>query len=108
MYNVNKGKNTLEESEVLEPVHNALRELLERERVGKPWSEKFTNHDVIAITLLYSLVMGNRMVHQLKEEKVGLDFSQNMSNYFAQVVQNTTLGMSGIDVKNYYKTIGGK
>lgn len=105
MYNVNKGKNTLEESEILESVHYSLREILERQRVGKPYTG-YTDHDVIAITLLYSIVMGDRMVEQLKDEKVGLEVAQNLSDYFASVIQATTLGMSRVNVKDYYKEKG--
>lgn len=106
MYNVNKGKNTLEESEILEPIHNTLRELLELEAKGKGWSAKYTDHDVIAITLLYSMVLGNRLVHQLKEEKAGLELAQSLSNHFAATIQEVSLGMSKVNVKDYYKQRG--
>lgn len=107
MYNVNKGKNTLEESEILEPIHYCLRELLERQKNGKPESG-FTDHDVVAITLLYSIIMGDRLVEQLKEEKVGLEIAQDLSDYFAVAIQQTTLGMSKVNVRDYYKEKGTK
>jgi hypothetical protein len=105
VYNVNKGENTLEESEILEPVHTALREILERQRLNKPVSG-FTDHDVIAITLLYSMIMGDRLVDFLKEEKIGLSAAQLQSEYFAQVIQLTTQAMTQVNVKDYYKKKG--
>lgn len=105
MYNLNKGENTLEESEILEPVHTALREILERQRVNKPYTG-YTDHDVIAITLLYSMVMGDRLVEFLKSEKIGLEAAQVLSDHFAQVIQQTTEAMSQVNVKDYYKQRG--
>lgn len=105
MYNVNKGENTLEESEILEPVHTALREILERQRVGKPVAG-FTDHDVIAITLLYSMINGDRLVEYLKTEKIGLEAASHISEYFARQIQETTMGMTQVNVKDYYKQKG--
>jgi hypothetical protein len=101
-YNVDKGKNTLKESEILEPVHACLRELIERERLGKPFGT-FSDDDVVAVTLLYSMVMGNRLLERLKAETVGINFSQEISNYFSIMLQDMTLGMSKVNVTQYYK-----
>lgn len=105
MYNVNKGGNTLEESEILEPIHTCLRELLEYQRAGKSITD-FTDHDVIAVTLLYSIIMGDRLVNYLKDEKIGLGAAQTLSEYFANQIQGTTFGMSQVNVKDYYKEKG--
>ncbi len=105
MYNVNKGQNTSEESEILEPVHTALREILERQKIGKPITG-FTDHDVIAITLLYSMINGDRLVEYLKEEKIGLSAAQLLSDHFANVIQETTQTMTQVNVKDYYKNRG--
>lgn len=105
MYNVNKGQNTSEESEILEPVHTCLREILERQKIGKPITG-FTDHDVIAITLLYSMINGDRLVEYLKQEKIGLEAAQLLSEHFANQVVLTTEAMSQVNVKDYYKTRG--
>lgn len=105
MYNVNKGQNTTEESEILEPVHTCLREILEHQQKGKPITG-FTDHDVIAITLLYSMINGDRLVEYLKEEKIGLSAAQHLSDHFANVIQENTLAMTQVNVKDYYKNRG--
>lgn len=102
-YNVGNGGNTLEESEVLEPVHSCLRELLERERQGKAWNQKFTDHDVIAITLLYSMIMGNRLYHYLSEEKASITIAASLSQHYTAAIQETTFSMSRVNVAEYYK-----
>lgn len=98
-----KYKGTEDWSEVLEPIHHVVRELIEKESKTEGQSEPFTDSDVIAVTLLYSMVMGNRFYYELDSEKVGLGFAQKMSNHFSKTIQDTTMAMSGLDVKKYYK-----
>lgn len=106
LYNVNKGENTFEESEILEPIHSCLRELLELEHIGKGYKARFTDHDIIAITLLYSIITGNRLVHRLVEEKVGITLSNELANHFGNIITQVTKGMTNVDMIEYYKKKG--
>lgn len=101
-YNGNDNSGGLGISEILEPVHSTLRELLAVESNGG-YQGKYTDDDVVAVTLLYSLVMGNRLLRQLSEEKVGIVMSHDISNHFTKSIQLITLGMSKVDMSSYYK-----
>lgn len=102
-YNVSKGKNTLEESEILEPMHACLRELMEYDLKGKSHLLKFTDHDIIAITLLYSTILGNRFAHNLVADKASQKVTAEISHNYAKAIQNLTLGMTRVDVVGHYK-----
>ena len=103
MYNVSKGGNTLEESEILEPLHACLRELLERERLGKSHLMEYSDDDVIATALLFSHIMGNRLVHNLTDENVSIGMSQKLAVEYGAQIQLLTLSMSGVDLSNAFK-----
>lgn len=95
--------NKPEISEVLEPLHHCLRELLERERKGISQSIVYTDDDVMAATLMYSHILGNRLVSKLTEEKVSLGMSSNTGRHFSTLINEVTLGMSNIDPSRYYQ-----
>lgn len=103
MYNVAKSGNTPNESEILEPLHACLRELLEYQRQGKDGSIIYTDDDVIAITLLYSTILGSRLANILASEKVGITLAVEMSRHYAALVNETTQGMSRVNTSAYYK-----
>lgn len=103
MYNVNKGNNSLEESEILEPLHTCLRELLELEKQGRGLNYTYTDHDVIAATLMYVTVLSNRMLHKLKDEKVSIGMATDLAKHYNALVHEVTLGMSGIDTSTFFK-----
>lgn len=103
MYNVNKGKNTFEESEILEPLHTCLRELLELEKQGRGVNNEYTDHDIIAATLMYATVLGNRMYHNLKNEKASIGMASDMSQHYTALIREVTLGMSGVDTSTFFK-----
>lgn len=98
----------MEHSEILEPIHACLRELLEKEKNNSSPDIKYTDTDVVAVTLLYSLVLGNRLYHSFREEKVGIAHAQHVSEYFSQLIQQTTHGMSQVSVKGFYNAKGKK
>jgi hypothetical protein len=108
MYNINKGANTLEESEFLEPLHTCLRELLELEKQGKSLNYRWTDHDVIAATLLYATILSNALVHNLKDSNASINMAADLSQHYSALIKEVTLGMSGIDVSNYFKEREGK
>jgi len=106
MYNVNKGKNTIEESEILEPLHKCLRELLSLDKSRASGKIEFTDHDIIAITLMYSHILGNRLIYNLKDEKVSIGLSQHLASSFGEAIQVLTKQMTAIDINVVYKDKG--
>lgn len=93
-------------SEILEPVHHAVASLIDLEANGKGMQEPYTDSDVIAVSLLYSLVLGNRLYYILDDQKASLTMAKSLSEHFSSVVQETTFAMSGINMKTYYKERG--
>lgn len=107
-YNTNKGENTFGESEILEPLHTCLRELLERDRTGSSLDIKYTDDDVVAATLMYAHILGNRLIHNLTEEKAGIALAQELTKHYSVLINEVTLGMSKVDTSVYYKGRGNK
>jgi hypothetical protein len=103
VYNINKGGNTLNESEILEGVHACVRELLDVESKGNGDKLDYTDDDVIAVTLLYSLVMGNRLIKTLTDERVSIGMSKEIASNYAFQLRQLTLGMTRVDTSSYYK-----
>jgi hypothetical protein len=103
MYNVSKGGNTLEESEILEPIHTCLRELLEVDKQGKGHLIQYTDHDIVAITVLFSNILGNRLIHKMTDEKVSLGFSQATAKSYGRMIQELALAMTGVDLIEHFK-----
>lgn len=93
-------------SEILEPVHTCLRELLEREKKGMSQSVVYTDDDVMAAALLFTHVTGNRLVHQLTEEKVGIGMASKLAKHYSALINEITDSMSGINPATYYKDEG--
>ena len=103
MYNTNKGGNTIEESEILKPIHTCLRELLEVDKEGKGHLIEYTDHDIVAITLLFSNILGNRLIHRMTDEKVSLGFSQSTAKSYGNMIQEITEAMTGVSLKEHFK-----
>ena len=93
----------MEESEILEPLHTCLREILELEKQGRGLNNSFTDHDIIAATLMYATVLANRMIHNLEDEKASIGIARDMSQHYSALIREVTLGMSGIDTSTYFK-----
>lgn len=107
MYNVNKGENTSEESEILEPLHKCLRELLSLEQSGTgKGGMEYTDHDIVAATLLYSHIMGNRLIVNLKEEKASIGLAQHLAGTYGEAIQVLTKQMTAVDINVIYKGKG--
>ncbi len=102
MYNVNKGENTLEESEMLEAIHSCLREIIARDEAGTGHLIEYSEHDIIAITLLYTKILGNRLAGKLADEKVSLKYSEELALSYGEMVRQLTKSMSGIDVIKHF------
>lgn len=93
-------------SEILEPVHHTVAALIDQEANGKSKQEPYTDSDVIAVALLYSIVLGNRLYYIMDDQKASLSLAKTLSEHFSVVVQETTFAMSGINMKTYYKERG--
>lgn len=106
MYNINKGGNTFNESEILEPIHTCLRELLDIEKQNRGSSIQYTDDDVIAVTLLYSQILGSRFIEILDDEKVGVGFAKEVAESYGAMIRELTLAMSRVDTTVYYKPRG--
>lgn len=98
----NEKSYIMEVSEILEPVHATVKEILDRDSRGSADTE-YTDSDVIAVALLYASVCSKRLVQTLKDEKVSLGYSQQIATNYGNMIQEITLGMTGVDVGNYYK-----
>lgn len=102
-YNVSKGKNTLDESEILEPLHACLRELMEYDKMGKGRLLQFSDHDIIAVTLLFSTILGNRLAHNIVKKDADKTLIADVSTHYSRAIQNLTLSMTGVDVIGHFK-----
>lgn len=102
-YNRSSGGNTSEISEILEPLHTCLSELLERDRLGKSHLIEYTDKDVLAVSMMFAHVLGNRLIHNLTREKASLGLSQHLATTYGETIHNIVLSMSGLDVKVYNK-----
>lgn len=76
---------------------------MEYDRVGKGHLLKFTDHDIVAIALLYSTICGNRLAHNLVKEKVSAKLATEISNNYAKSIYHLTLGMTRVDVLSHFK-----
>jgi hypothetical protein len=88
----------LEKSEILEPLHACLREILERDRYNNPDLIKYTDEDVKAATLFFSHILGNRLYHNLVDEKVSIGLSKKISTDYAESILVLARQMSGVDM----------
>lgn len=100
------GNKTPDRSEILEPLHACLRELLERDKQGSSQAVKYTDNDVVAATLLFAHILGNRLVHRLSDEKVGISMAGELGKHYAALINEVTLGMSTVDTSKFYKGRG--
>ena len=105
-YNISKGENTLEESEILEPLHACLREVMEYDKQKKAHLLRFTDHDIVAVTLLYSQVCGNRLGHNLASEGINEKLLREIANNFGRFIQELTLAMTRVDVVGHFNEEG--
>lgn len=103
MYNANKGGITPDETELLEGLHTTVRECLERDRQGKSHLMEYTDSDVIAVTLLYAHILGNRLIHHLTREKATLGISNEIALHYGVLINELTLAMSQVDTSVYYR-----
>lgn len=92
----------MDKSEILEPLHDCLKEILEREKHGGV-NIIYTDSDVAAATLMFSQVLGNRLVATLKEEKASIGLSQHLAQTFGEQIQVMAKQMSGVDLSVIYK-----
>lgn len=91
-----------EKSEILEPVHAVVRELIERDRRGVSHHNEFTDSDIVGVTLLYAHVTTNRLIHTMTEEKVSIGFSKSTALGYGELIKTITQNMTNVDMDNHY------
>jgi len=96
-------EDKFEESEILEPLHNCLRELLARDEAKKGHLMEYTDADVIAAHLMYTHIMGNRFAHRSGRDKIPLETTTFLAQNYAAQIRLTTKQMSSLDIAEYYK-----
>ena len=92
-----------EESEILEPLHNCLRELLARDEAKKNHLIEYTDADVIAAHLMYTHIMANRFAHRSGRERLPMETVQFIAQNYAAQIRLTTKQMANLDIAEYYK-----
>lgn len=90
----------MEESEVLEPLHTLTRELLELEKSGMAKTLVYTDRDVTAAALVFSHVMGNRLIDTLKTEHASIGLSQHLAQTYGEAIYLLTKQMTGVDISS--------
>lgn len=105
-YNRSSGGNTSEISEILEPLHACLKELIERDHLNKSHLIEYTDRDVVAISMMYAHILGNRLIHNLTDEKASLGLSQHLATTYGNMIHDITESMSGVDVRVYSNSKG--
>lgn len=96
-------EDRFEESEILEPLHTCLRELLARDEAKKTHLIEYTDADVIAAHLMYTHIMGNRLAHRFGREKVPINTTTFIAKTYAEQIRLTTKQMAQLDIAEYYK-----
>lgn len=96
-------EDTFEESEILEPLHNCLRELIAMDEAKKGHLIEYTDTDVVAAHLMYMYIMGNRLAHRLGREQAPLDTTTHLASTYAEQIRLTTKQMAKLDIAEYYK-----
>lgn len=90
-------------SEILEPVHSCLAELILREQQAKSQNMRYTDADVQAATLLYAHVLSNRYIHYLTEQNAPLTVAENTTLSYLTVIKEITMSMSQVDTSKILK-----
>lgn len=92
-----------EESEILEPLHNCLRELIAVDEAKKNHLIEYTDADVVAVHLMYTHIMGNRLAHRLGREGAPLETTTHLASTYAEQIRLTTKEMAKLDIAEYYR-----
>ena len=93
----------MNKSEILEPLHTCLKEILDKEKQGGV-SIVYTDADVVAATLMYSQVLSNRLIHTLKEEHASIGLAQHLAETYGEAIHTMTKQMTMVDINVIYKT----
>lgn len=96
-------EDRFEESEILEPLHHCLRELLARDEAKKSHLMEYTDADVIAVHLMYTHIMGNRFAHRSGRNRIPIETTTFLAQNFAAQIRLTTKQMAALDIAEYYK-----
>ena len=93
-------------TESLEPVHRVVKELIDREALGKV-ATGYTDTDVMAVSLLYVHTLGSRFLEKLTDERASIGLSSQLADGLSEGVSLLTKQATGVDLKksntNYKK-----
>lgn len=90
----------MDQSEILEPLHNCLREVLELDTKGKGAEIVYTDNDVLAAALMFGHVLGNRLMHKLTDEKASIGLSRHLATTYGESIAVIAKQMSGVDINS--------
>jgi hypothetical protein len=93
----------LEQSEILEPLHTCLREVLQLDKDGKSSQIEYTDDDVLAASLMLAHVLGNRLMHRLVEERASIGLSRHLATTYGESIAVIAKQMSGVDINVMHK-----
>lgn len=69
---------------------------------------EYTDRDIIAATLMYAHVLGNRQLLNLMDERASIGLSQHLTESFGQTVHLLTKQIADVDVNAVYNKEGNK
>lgn len=103
MYNIKRDGATLNESEILGPLHYCVRECLDNDINSKSHHIEYTDHDVVAATLMLVHICTNRLIHDMERNQVPLRFAAKTAGNYADLLYRQVRSMTGIDVRKHFK-----
>lgn len=85
------------QTEKLESIYRLADEIMRDDAAGK-MPLQYTRDDVIAVTVVFSHIMGARFVQYLEEEKVGIGASRKLTQSLGAKISDTVKYATDIDV----------
>lgn len=98
VYNRSSNEDGLGISEILEPLHTTLTELIDKDRQGKSHLIEYTDRDIVAAALLFAHITGNRLIHNLTKQEASIPLTQHLASTYGGMIREITKAMTGIDV----------
>jgi len=86
------------QTEKLEPIHRLAEEIMRDDAAGK-LPLHYTHDDIIAVTVVFSHIMGARFVQYLEKEKIGLGASRKLTQGLGAKISDTVMYATDVDIK---------
>lgn len=96
-YNRNKD-NDSKITEMLEPIYSCLDELQQRESNGNIGNIRFTDKDIIAVSLTFCSILGNRFAYKLIDEGATAKIAESSSIHYGRLIREIVIGMSDVEL----------